>query len=290
MIDSIGKYSVLGTLGKGAHSTIQHIRRFADGRQYALKVVPVDTKEDQKFYDQAKHEFRVAQLLDHPHLIKIHRLETEADWLFRVKKAFLLIEYVNGKTLDNLIQQLTLIQAIQIFHRVADALVHCHHKGVCHADLKPNNIMVGKSGMVKIIDYGLAWIKGEPKGRVQGTPEYMAPETARSQIVNEKSDIYNLGATMYRIVTGEKPPQVMTEGDNMLLDGSTFQHLLKSVRECNPKAPPELADLIDRCLSFNPPARPNRMSEVQSVLDVLVEKYVKKPEHKLEAIQMESPD
>lgn len=286
MIDKIGTYTVLATLGKGAHSTIQHVRRAADAKQYALKVVPVDTKDDHKFYEQVKHEFRVAQLLDHPNLIKIHTLETETDWLFRVKKAFLLIEYVNGKTLDNL-PQLTLHHALQIFHRVADALVHCHRKGICHADLKPNNIMVSKAGVVKVLDYGLSWIKGEPKSRLQGTPEYMAPETARSQIVNEKSDVYNLGATMYRIIAGRKAPQVLTEGDNILLDGSTFQHLLKPVRECNPNVPKELSDLIEQCLAFNPPARPARMSEIQGVLDFLVEKHVKKAEQKLDAIKIE---
>ena len=109
----------------------------------------------------------------------------------------------------------------------------------------------------------------------------------RSQIVNERSDIYNLGATMYRTLTGKKAPQVLTEGDNILLDGSTFQHLLKPVREFNPSVPKELADLVDQCLAFNPPARPARMSEIQGILDFLVEKHIKKPEHKLEAIKIE---
>src|ERR1700745_3007815 len=97
---AIGKFQVVGTLGTGAHSTILHIRRSADARPYALKVVPIGGPEDAKFQEQAQHEFRVAQLLDHPNLIKIYALETARDWLFRPRKLHLLIEYVNGKALD----------------------------------------------------------------------------------------------------------------------------------------------------------------------------------------------
>ena len=84
-IATIGKYQVLGNLGKGAHSSILHVRRQADSLEYALKVVTIDGKEELKFLEQARHEFRIAQMLGHPNLIKIHCLETEKDWLFRVK-------------------------------------------------------------------------------------------------------------------------------------------------------------------------------------------------------------
>src|SRR5579859_1387433 len=96
----IGRFQILGKLGTGAHSTILHIHRSADGRNYALKVVPINGKEDQKFLEQAQHEFRVAQMLNHPNLIKVYALEELKDWLLRIRKVHLLIEYVNGKTLD----------------------------------------------------------------------------------------------------------------------------------------------------------------------------------------------
>src|SRR5947209_15338762 len=98
-IKKIGKYSVLGQLGTGAHSTILHISRAEDGRPYALKVVSVDSADEKKFLDQAEHEFRVAQMLDHPNLVKIYCLEAQSDWLFRVKKMLMLIEFVGGHTL-----------------------------------------------------------------------------------------------------------------------------------------------------------------------------------------------
>src|SRR5262249_52374203 len=167
--------------------------------------------------EQAQHEFKVAQLLEHPSLIKIYALETPRDWLFRVRKVHLLIEYVNGQTSDT-IKGLTLPRLVQVFARAADALVHMHRRGVYHADLKPNNIMISRTGDVKIIDYGLAWIKGEHKGRVQGTPEYMAPEQARQATVNESTDMYNFGATMYRLVTFRLPPSCLTSTDGMPMD------------------------------------------------------------------------
>jgi serine/threonine protein kinase len=277
----IGKHRILATLGKGAHSTIHHIRRSEDARQYALKVVSLDKAEHQKFLEQARHEFRVGQMFDHPNLLKVYALETESDWLLRVRKALLLLEYVNGKPLDE-IPCLTLAQRLQVLLAVSAGLVHMHKKGVCHGDMKPNNVMVSRTGEVKVIDYGLAWIKGQPKGRIQGTPEYMAPETFDKGVVNERTDIYNFGATMYRVVSGGLPPGVFAEGSNLPIDSETFAQLLKPVNEANPKAPKPLCELIHRCISFDPAKRPERMSMVQGVLDRLVEALVKTPADKLE--------
>src|SRR4051812_11548659 len=111
---NIGAFQVLGTLGTGAHSSILHIRRSANGSQYALKVVNIRGKEEHKFLDQARHEFRIAQLLRHPNLIKIHALEVKRDWLFRIRKVHLLIEFVNGKTLD-MVPRLSIPRLVQTF-------------------------------------------------------------------------------------------------------------------------------------------------------------------------------
>lgn len=268
---SIGKFQVISTLGTGAHSTILHIRRHADSKHYALKVVPIDDKSDKKFQEQAQHEFRVAQLLDHPNLIQVYALETVRDWLFRPRKLHLLIEYVNGKTLDTF-KIIPIPKLVPILVQVAEGLVHMHRRSVCHADLKPNNILLARTGEVKIIDYGLAWIKGEPKGRVQGTPEYMAPEQVKQSIVNERTDIYNFGATMYRLVTMRSLPSMVPEGDNTLMDAKMRAQMVKPVRECNAEAPPQLCDLIQSCLEVNPAKRPERVSEIHGFLDHLAEK------------------
>src|SRR5262249_18746099 len=159
-----------------------------------------------------------------------------------------------------------------------------HRRGVCHADLKPNNIMLSRTGDVRIIDFGLAWIKGQNKERVQGTPEYMAPEQARNSMVNERTDIYNFGATMYRLTTWRPPPTPIA-GDNagLPIDAKTFQKLLKPVQEFNTEAPPELCELIHQCLEFNANKRPERMSEVQNVLDRLADELTRGSKDRLEA-------
>jgi serine/threonine protein kinase len=280
----IGKFQVVGQLGAGAHSTILQIRRQADGKNYALKVVPIGGPEDYKFRDQARHEFRVAQMLDHPSLIKVYALEVERDWLFRTRKLQLLIEFVNGATLDT-IPPMALPMLVQVFEKVAAGLVHMHRRNVYHADLKPSNILISRGGEVKVIDYGLTTIRGEEKERIQGTPEYMAPEQVKKKTVNERTDIYNLGATMYRMVTFHLPPTLL--GDEASVPGGsrTVHKLLKPVQELNAAAPPALCELIHRCLAFNPHQRPERMSEVQGALDKLAEQLVRSGADRLEALE-----
>jgi len=139
----IGKFQVIGNLGMGANSSILHIRRSSDSRKYALKVVPIGGTEDLKFLTQARHEFRVARMLDHKNLIKIFALEAQRDWLFRVRKVLLLIEYINGRTLDT-VKQLPVSKLVQIFAQVAAGMAHMHRQGVFHADLKPNNILLSR--------------------------------------------------------------------------------------------------------------------------------------------------
>ncbi|MEZ6141746.1 MAG: serine/threonine-protein kinase [Zavarzinella sp.] len=256
----IGKYQIIAPLGKGANSTIFHIRREEDNREYALKMIPIEDADDAKYIEQAKHEYKVAQMLSHPNLIKIYSLEFRKSLFIKIKKVELLIEYLNAKPLDTTIVPLGQLGAI--FAQVAAGLVHMHRRGVFHADLKPGNILYGKRGEVKIIDYGLSWIKGETKDRIQGTPEYMAPETAAEKTINETTDIYNFGATMYRLTTHELPPLSLSSDPNMILSAKTFHTMLKPVQELNKAVPKSLCDLIHACLKFKPEKRPQRMVDV----------------------------
>ncbi len=276
-VGRIGKFQVLGELGRGAHSHILHIRRSADSKQYALKVVPISSPDDTKYLEQARHEFRVAQMLDHPNLIQVFALETQRDWLLRTRKVHLLIEYVNGTTLDTL-KKLPISQLVHVFAKVAAAVTHMHRRRVFHADLKPNNILLSRAGEVKVFDYGLAWIKGEEKNRVQGTPEYIAPEQASHSLVNERTDIFNFGATMYRLTTWRLPPSAMAAQGSIPLDSKNWSRLLKPVQEYNAEAPAELCDLIHRCLAFSAHAHPERMNDVQQSLDDLAARIGEAPD------------
>jgi serine/threonine protein kinase len=280
----IGTFQVVGNLGKGAHSSILHVRRKADGRNYALKIVPINGTDDQKFLEQAQHEFRVAQMLSHPNLVRVFALELIRDWLFRVRKVHLLIEYVNGKTLDTC-PPLPVAKLVQIFAKVADAMAHMHRRRVYHADLKPNNIMVARGGNVKVIDFGLAWVYGEGKDRVQGTPEYMAPEQVKSRVVNEQTDIYNFGATMYRMIAFRLPPScVSANGSGLPINAATWERLFKPVQDVVPGVHPGLCELIHRCLAFRPANRPANMSEVQGALETLAGEHIRSPQDLLETL------
>ncbi len=275
VIDKIGRFTILGTLGSGAHSSILHVRRADDDREYALKMVSIDSKDDAKYLEQAKHEFRVGQMLDHPNLVKVYAFETEGGWFSGAKKAKLLIEYVRGKTMDVLPLQ-RMAKLARIFERIADGLTHMHKQGVYHADMKPNNLILERGTRVKVLDYGLAWVKGEPKDRVQGTPEYMAPETVSHKLINERTDIYNFGATMYRLVTLALPPCWATGADALPMDNKIFKEHLKPVKTANPMVPDGLADLIHKCLQPNATKRPERMSQVQGTLDQLADEAAAK--------------
>lgn len=270
VIDKIGKFHVLETLGNGAHSHILRIRRDEDDVEYALKIVPIDGPDDLKYLEQAKHEFRVGQMLNHPNLVKIYVLETETSWLFKPKKGKLLIEFVPGTTMDEL-PLLKLPRLLRVFERIADALTHMHKQGVIHADMKPNNLILGTGVRVKVLDYGLSWIKGEPKDRLQGTLEYMAPETAGHKLINERTDIFNFGATMYRLATLRLPPAVAQEGVGLIMNEKSFHNNLQPADELNKGLPQKLVDLIHECLSFKAIHRPERMSQVQGLLDELAD-------------------
>jgi serine/threonine protein kinase len=260
-ITTIGAFEILAHLGEGAGSRVLHVRRAADGKDYALKLVPIACEKDKKYLTQARQEYRSNRLLDHPNIVRVHRLEEDTGWWWRVTRAKILMEYIPGQTLDKEPPP-GIGPLVRVFHQVAAAVAHMHARGVVHADLKPNNIMVGPRG-AKVIDFGLSRVSGESPGRLQGTPEYMAPETAARKLVNERSDVFNLGATMYRMFTFRYPP-APTAG--VVFGARTFRRLLRPVGELNPDVPARLCDLIHQCLSYEPADRPAGMADVRDVL------------------------
>jgi serine/threonine-protein kinase len=259
-------YRVLNALGTGAGSTILLITdKEVGGRKYALKVVKRQDADDDIYLAQARTEFEVAQRLNHDSIIKIYDMRVKKSW-FRITGVELLMEYVDGHTLDE-IEAPALGDLVLIFNFVAAALGHMHRRGVYHGDLKPSNIMLSKDGLVKLIDFGTAWIKGEEKNRVQGTPQYMAPEQATERIVDERTDIYNLGATMYRMFTGRHAQQ----GIPVAGDGSA-RKLVPPI-QLLPSIPGTLNETILACLELNPDRRPAGLFEIQNQL-LAVAKYL----------------
>ncbi|MFO0910965.1 MAG: serine/threonine-protein kinase [Isosphaeraceae bacterium] len=231
-----------------------------------MKVVKRDDEDEDpnKYIEQAKTEYAVAQKLKHPAIAKIYDMRYRRSW-FKIAGVELLMEYVDGKTLDE-IEAPEMGQLVLIFCQVASALTHMHRRGVYHGDLKPSNIMLSKNSQVKLIDFGTCWIKGESKGRVQGTPQYMAPEQATEKIVDARTDIYNFGATLYRMFTGRFANQGIPKAG----DGS---RKLPAPIQINPKIPGTLNETILACLELSPERRPAGMFEIHHQL-VAVAKYL----------------
>jgi len=249
-------YRVVGVLGNGAGSTILQIADKNGGKRYALKVVRKQEPEDEIYIEQAKTELDVAQRLNHPNIVKIYDLRLKKKW-FKVVGVELLMEFVDGKPLDE-VEAPELSQLVLISARVASALAHMHRRGIYHGDLKPPNIMLSKAGQVKLIDFGTAWVRGVDKNRVQGTPQYIAPEQAYDRVVNERTDIYNFGATLYRLFTGRfAQTEIPKPGrDRVLAPASGV----------NPRVSPRLNQLVMSCLEMSPERRPAGMFEVREAL------------------------
>ena len=211
------KYRVVNPLGTGAGSTILLISdKTAGGKRYALKVVRKQEPEDEVYVQQALTEFEAAKKLNHPGDRQGLRLPAEE----------VVVQGQGCRAFDGIRRRQDprrdrgpeLGQLVLVFCQVASALTHMHRRGVYHGDLKPGNIMLTKTGQVKLIDFGTAWVRGQDKHRIQGTPQYIAPEQATEKVVDEKTDIYNLGATMYRMFTGRFAQQgIPKPGDDRKL-------------------------------------------------------------------------
>lgn len=263
MDDPIGAYHVIGTLGKGAGSTIMKVRREADGRVYALKVIQLRGGDDRRYFDQAHHEYEIARGLRHPHIRAVYRFEKQHKLLF-LSGARVLMEYVDGQPLTPG-SGLPLVRLLAVFFKVADGLAYLHGRGVFHADIKPENILVSANTRdVKIIDLGLAWRRGEPKDRVQGTLEFLAPEQANDKLVNEETDIFNLGATMYRLLTGHPVPSQLR--DPLLASMEGMDALVRPPSQFNPGVPEDLDALVRASVRRDPGQRPASMAEVRDTL------------------------
>ena len=254
------EYRVVKALGAGAGSTILLVHDVHTGSRYALKVVKRQSADDDIYVNQAKHEFEVAQRLSHPNILRIYDCREKRRW-FRTDSVELLMEYVEGRNLDEL-QVKNLGQVVLMFIQVASALSHMHRRGVYHGDVKPGNILLSRAGQVKLIDFGTAWIKGEPKDRVQGTLQYMAPEQVNERTVDDRTDIYNFGATLYRIVTGQ---YANLEIPGMTL-GSMGRRGRASPLKLRPDVPGNLNETIMACLEDDPAQRPAGFFEIQDQL------------------------
>ncbi len=261
-------YEILGRIGRGAGAAIMLARDIANERQVAIKHIIRRTNDDEKFINQAENEFTVTRGFTHPYLRQYYDIVRVRKWL-KTRELALVMEYVDGDRLEDESPQ-DLEGIIDIFKRVADGLHGLHLHGYVHADIKPNNILLTRDGGVKIIDFGQSCPLGFTKERVQGTPDYIAPEQVHRHPIDQRTDVYNLGATMYWVVTGKWFKTLVSVAPA----GST-RIALESQRgnapphELNPKVPLPLSKLILECCETVRDRRPRDMREVISRLEVV---------------------
>jgi serine/threonine-protein kinase len=227
-----------------------------------------ETPKDQRFLEQAEYEYKVASKLNHPNIRKIRRM-MKRKHLLKVKDLFLVMELVDGVAMDQKPPR-TFDDALSVFHQVAMALAHMHERGFVHADMKPNNVVVAPDGTVKIIDLGQSCATGTVKPRIQGTPDFIAPEQVHRRAITPKTDIYNLGATMYAVLTGKRVPTALADENSLLgsLDDSMIEKPKPAI-ELNERVHPKLNDLIMQCVEVDPAKRPESMAYVADRLNLV---------------------
>jgi len=250
-------YELIELVGRGAASEVYKARRLSSGQVVAVKVVRRGSGEGARQFGQLANEFRVARQWTHPNLVRLYELVAARLLLWKLQVA-LVMEYVPGETLKSG-KSFTPLHFVECYVQLAEAMQYMHQHGTIHLDMKPQNVIVTPTGQAKIMDFGLCTRKGRYNPRVQGTPDFMAPEQMRKGWVDERTDIFNLGATMFSVITGKSVQMTLTSrlrtngGPSVISE--TFQS--RSVEVL-----PELESLILQSCRPSPAERPAALARV----------------------------
>lgn len=260
MAQKILHYDVLERLGEGAKSTIWAVSDPDTKQLYALKHVLRADHKDLRFIEQVESEYEISRLFTHPNLRRSFDLKINKSLLLKKNEAFLLMELVDGKPLDAKLPT-DMMELLDTFIQAAQGLKAMHQMGLVHCDIKPNNILRNEKGEVKLIDFGQSCKIGTVKERIQGTPDFIAPEQVARRPMSIQTDVFNLGATMYWALTNRHIPTLYTvnkKGEHSFLLDSRID----SPQDLNPKVPTAQSNLIMDCISTRPQKRPPDMDAV----------------------------
>jgi serine/threonine-protein kinase len=263
---SLFGYDVIDLIGEGAGSLIYAVSDRTTGQIYALKHVVRKNDKDIRFVDQLEAEHEVGQLIRHPGIRRTIDLKINKNLLMKVTEAALIMELFDGRPLE-FHKPPTMVGLVNVYIETARALEAMHALGYVHCDLKPNNILLNDKFHVKVIDLGQAAKQGTRKTRIQGTPDYIAPEQVKCEPVTFRTDVFNLGATMYWSLTGKKLPTLYTVSkreNSFLLDAK-----IDTPAELKPSIPLPLSNLVMECVKTSPVKRPKNMNEVATRLEVI---------------------
>jgi serine/threonine protein kinase len=254
----LGKYKLLGQIGKGGMSSVYLAEHELMKRRVAVKVLPRNRVNDSSYLERFRLEARAVAKLDDPNIVRAYDIDNEGD------VHYIVMEYVDGQDLHQIVAQngpLDFDAAADYIAQVANGLQHAHEMGLVHRDIKPANCLVDRHGTVKLLDLGLAKLTEDDQAsltmaneeNVLGTADYLAPEQAlNSHEADHRSDIYSLGCTLYFLLTGGPP----------FPEGSISERLLKhqtakpeSIFKTRPDAPPSLVDICETMMSKKPDER-----------------------------------
>jgi len=249
---TISHYRILEKLGEGGMGVVYKAEDTTLGRTVALKFLPPELTRDAAAKERFVHEARAASALDHPNICTIHEVAETEDG-----QTFIAMAYYEGEDLKSKIEQgpLKLDEALDIAVQIAQGLAKAHGQGIVHRDIKPANILITKDGLVKIVDFGLAKLGGlklTKTGMTLGTAQYMSPEQARGEQVDQRTDIWSLGIVLYEMLTGKHA-----------FPGEYDQATLYAIMNEEPEpvtalragVPMELERIVMRCLAKNPAER-----------------------------------
>lgn len=272
--DTVEGFRVLSEVGRGAASVIYLVQDPKSKQIWALKHVQKRNAKEQRFLDQAEMEQKIAASIKDPAIRAIPKIIKKGS-LLNTRELYLVMEFVDGVSLHEEVPE-RLDQIIDIFHQTAHGIALMHDAGYVHADMKPHNVIVAHDldgGLsAKVIDLGQSCKIGTVKERIQGTPDYIAPEQVRRGAITAKTDIYNFGATMYWVLTGKNIPTAMGLKNDSLtssIDESKIEPPIP-VRQINPSVPERLETLIDECVRIRPEDRPETMHAVADRLDLIL--------------------
>ncbi len=262
-----GRYEIIESLGTGGMGKVYRAYDNKIKEEIALKLLRPEIATNKKTIERFSNEIRLSRKITHRNVCRMHDLNEHQEL------QYITMEYVPGEDLKSFIRRVGHLppgKAISIGRQICEGLTEAHALGVIHRDLKPQNIMIDKSGNAKIMDFGIArslraeGITGE--GTIIGTPEYMSPEQVEGRETDQRSDIYSLGVVLYEMLTGKVP----FEGEN------TFSIALKHKdempphpRKFNPELSPELSAVILKCMAKEKEERYQSAQDLLRDLDAL---------------------
>lgn len=255
-------YWVGKRLGTGARSEIYAVKRKRDGYAFAAKFVNVRTAEDQRVVGHLENEFRVLQALHNPKQQASEFIIFPVEFrkvkkMFKVRAAYLVMERAHGKSLFER-RDYKLDDVLTIFRQACHALQHVHSVGYVHADLKPQQMLVDDLLMIKMIDFGFAAPIGAKLDVSKGTFGYLAPEQAGGRLT-AKTDVFNLGAALYWVLTGQNLPSIMPGQHERTGFVPGERVSIPAPSRLNPEVPDELSAMVLRCCSPDEHERPTAL-------------------------------